>query len=807
MGNTSSNDGCDSTWHIEMGWEWHKGTPWKVSVCSEIWGDYRNRGWYTWDDGNVVSGDGWSSTWITEAGWSCTGGGAQVGDKWVEICGDGKHAGTLAWDDQNLLDGDGCSSTWSIEVGWKCSGGTSTSKDTCIEIWGDGLNKGMWQWDDGNNRNGDGCDSKWYIEKGWDWNSGDPSYCYKKLRPWIVNYNITDDSSLITLQFNTTVLLKTTWIAGKSMTVILSGPFSFYDYSWEVINATQHMSVSTDTLYIKIYYSGQLLDYDLENIRVTFVDSTKIVDSTNGYDMIDTGVDFKLKGKETTLNLTNWILLYLIVFFYWVVIGVTFGLILLGFSGWIWIDMITTLQMIHLIPVWRLYIPTPLLRFFMMFRYLNFEEITFGYWKFQNGVNSFGYTENSYPSSYNFEKMGLTTTAFFINTSGVIFFLTYILFIPALISMVALVFYKSPSAKNLERNIHSGLFLVLLYVTLFKTMFSAMLNFKLFNTDNPSESTSSIFSILYIIFVCTFFLFLFGWVLFYWYYNFTEVKTTGNLAQDDDIRKSSFLGTYIFYHYRTQNIFYYSYPLYFITRRVLVWAVLVFWNNDGFSQLLMLSLLSATSLSYMVSYQPFRSRPRNVLNWVHEVAYLWIWMTIFPYVYPQLCSNEYRLYPIVVVAVFGIVYIFAMLLSLWVLSWKTIEKEDRIPIAQEPEPSSYTGQTNQDILNQWLEGKEFVKTDFVDPDKPSQPVETEEVLDNNKVEAKPAPESVAPSQTSKSKPSTDNDSSSDSSSSEESEESEEESEKEPDISTSFYHFIPNIKSLFVKYLSYVKCFI
>ena len=372
MGNTNSNDGWDSTCHIEMGWEWHKGTPWKVSVWSELWGDYRNRGWHTWDDGNVVSGDGWSSTCVTEAGWSWTGGGAQVGDKWVELWGDGKHAGTLAWDDQNQLDGDGWSSTWSVETGWKWSGGTTTSKDTCIEIWGDGLNKGMWQWDDGNNRDGDGWDSKCYKEKGWECNSGDPSYWYKNLRPWIIDYNIADDSSLITLTFNTTVLLKSTWVAGKSWTVVLSGAWASYEYSWEVINATQHMSVATDVLYIKIYYYGQLLDYELENIRVTFADLTQVVSSDNGYDMTDTGVDFKLKGKEVELNLTHWILLYSVLILYWIVIGVSFGLILLGFSGWICIDMITTLQMIHLFPVWRLYIPTALLKFFMMFRFFEF---------------------------------------------------------------------------------------------------------------------------------------------------------------------------------------------------------------------------------------------------------------------------------------------------------------------------------------------------------------------------------------------------------------------------------------------------
>lgn len=132
-----------------------------------------------------------------------------------------------------------------------------------------------------------------------------------------------------------------------------------------------------------------------------------------------------------------------------------------------------------------------------------------------------------------------------------------------------------------------------------------------------------------------------------------------------------------------------------------------------------------------------------------------------------------------VVTIFGIVYLFAMLLSLCVFSCKTIEKEDNIPVVQEPEPSAFTGLTNQDVLNQWLEGKEFVKTEYKGPDK-------EEPQEEAPDESKPPPESVAPSQTSKSKPSSGQESGS--SSSEESEESEEESEKEPNIGKSRLKF-------------------
>lgn len=58
MGNLDNNDGCDKNCNVEMGWECLMGSPWKVTSCNELCGDYRNRGWHTCDDGNVISGDG-----------------------------------------------------------------------------------------------------------------------------------------------------------------------------------------------------------------------------------------------------------------------------------------------------------------------------------------------------------------------------------------------------------------------------------------------------------------------------------------------------------------------------------------------------------------------------------------------------------------------------------------------------------------------------------------------------------------------------------------------------------------------------
>jgi hypothetical protein len=170
--------------------------------------------------------------------------------------------------------------------------------------------------------------------------SGDPSYCYKTKRPWIIDYWITDNSSLIYLEFNTTILIQSTWVKGTSWDLKLEGPLDEYYYDWEVINSTKHMSVPTSTLYIKINYTGQLFDYDLEKITLSFNDSVKVKDSVNGFDMIDTGVDFYLKGKEKTLPFGYWFSLYLFAFLYAIFIGVSIALTLLGFSGWIAVDSI-----------------------------------------------------------------------------------------------------------------------------------------------------------------------------------------------------------------------------------------------------------------------------------------------------------------------------------------------------------------------------------------------------------------------------------------------------------------------------------
>jgi hypothetical protein len=181
---------------------------------------------------------------------------------------------------------------------------------------------------------------------------------------------------------------------------------------------------------------------------------------------------------------------------------------------------------------------------------------------------------------------------------------------------------KNNIARNIERNLLSTFFTFLIAVSMMKCCFAAMLNFKYFNVETSSESAGSYAAALYFIGLAVLFIFLGFMTTYYWQDINERVERSGNLAYEDNGRKGNFKGTYIFHQYRTTHIYYYLYPMYFIIRRVLVASILVYWHEYGFYQLLFLSLLSGVSLVWFVSYQPFRSRLRNMVHAIHEVGYL-----------------------------------------------------------------------------------------------------------------------------------------------------------------------------------------
>jgi len=125
---------------------------------------------------------------------------------------------------------------------------------------------------------------------------------------------------------------------------------------------------------------------------------------------------------------------------------------LLGYQIGYLFDMLTTLQIVHLFPVMRLYMPTGLFKFFKTFEVLNFQGLSIGLWKYSQVIDSSGLTQNGNAANYNFKKMGFTTTSFLMTSSDAVLCLVYISFFPVAIQTLRMVFFKSTMVKNLQRS-------------------------------------------------------------------------------------------------------------------------------------------------------------------------------------------------------------------------------------------------------------------------------------------------------------------------------------------------------------------
>ena len=159
-------------------------------------------------------------------------------------------------DDHNLLSGDGCDPDCKVELGWKCEGGSPTGKDTCYEICGDGRDLGEYGCDDGNNIDGDGCDKYCFIETGYRCNDGIPEYCYVDGRPILLNATLSEDGHVLSLYWNTTVVVSSSLEVEKDWELLIFGPrhFFYYDYTWDLASRDQDSRFGTTKIDIEIYF-------------------------------------------------------------------------------------------------------------------------------------------------------------------------------------------------------------------------------------------------------------------------------------------------------------------------------------------------------------------------------------------------------------------------------------------------------------------------------------------------------------------------------------------------------------------------
>jgi hypothetical protein len=115
-----------------------------------------------------------------------------------------------------------------------------------------------------------------------------------------------------------------------------------------------------------------------------------------------------------------------------------------GLSFGIAFDFITTMQLLSLFPIARLYMPTSLMEMFRWFEFYNFKFIGLQYslWEINDMIQLDNFNGGGRPIDYNFEKMGWKTNSAFLNAAEVVIFGIYMSFLVSILSMVTMFFPK-----------------------------------------------------------------------------------------------------------------------------------------------------------------------------------------------------------------------------------------------------------------------------------------------------------------------------------------------------------------------------
>ncbi|CAI2378132.1 unnamed protein product [Moneuplotes crassus] len=157
-GGTQSGDGCDNNCQIEPGYECND-TPSNCNlICSNTVIDSGEQ----CDDGNIADGDGCSNTCLIEADYECSGAPSTCN----LICSNGNNDVGEQCDDGNTSNGDGCSSSCQIESGYECD--NEVTPNTCNLICTNGIIDSGEACDDQNIIDGDGCNHSCQVEAGWE---------------------------------------------------------------------------------------------------------------------------------------------------------------------------------------------------------------------------------------------------------------------------------------------------------------------------------------------------------------------------------------------------------------------------------------------------------------------------------------------------------------------------------------------------------------------------------------------------------------------------------------------------------------
>jgi hypothetical protein len=193
-------------------------------------------------------------------------------------------------------------------------------------------------------------------------------------------------------------------------------------------------------------------------------------------------------------------------------VGVSF----FGFSLGIPFDFMTTMQMVHLTPVLRIFIPTSLTRMFQHFSTYNFMPITQTNWRLNRTVDDY-WSINHIATTYNFHKMGFTTNAFLINSTPVLFVITIVSFLHPILTLSRIAFPNINYLNNFDKKWKDNFLLFVIFLGFNIICFNAMMNYQFFNVMTDNEWANSLVAMFFLCGVAVFFIFIVMSHILYWY--------------------------------------------------------------------------------------------------------------------------------------------------------------------------------------------------------------------------------------------------------------------------------------------------
>jgi len=306
--------------------------------------------------------------------------------------------------------------------------------------------------------------------------------------------------------------------------------------------------------------------------------------------------------------------------------------------------------------------------------------------------------------NYNFKKMGFTTSSFIFTSIDVVLVILYLLFMTVFFRILAQMFRKTKIIRFIEITMVTGILQFILNSTCLILWMTAFLNINEWNVMTEAEVFGSVASYMYLALIVFALIMMIVFTALYW----ADLRKVENPEGGDTGKKmqvNSLGRKYLFMPFKDRNLMHYSYPVIFLARRILVAALFGFVKNDGFLQLLGLSLLSGMMLVYHTSYQPFVSSFRNIILTVLELAYLLICLTIFPYVYPNIKPDLFLSQADIVVGLFLPLFWLALFIPVGILLCKICGKRPKNhPIFQKDLPVDNT--EGEDLRDAWITGQQ-----------------------------------------------------------------------------------------------------